>query len=650
MLCRALFALLLFVAPALVASWALSRRSTVPFAVRVLDFGTALGLDLLFTLTLTWVFPLGVSVWLSRAVYLVVAVALYWSPGLGRGTASKPGFAFVFCLFSVTALTLSTTWRLSYDLVIWDRDWHIGIASLLRTSRLPFENFYLPRAWLRYHFLGDVIASNLQSLSGDHLHSALAFSVAHDLFLSLTGLVLVALVTVGASSVWGFTTTKPSVSSVFWLVAAPLFSLAVIFAGPMTLHNVPFSQVFTTTDSAKLCGRTFLGYTTLAYRPHVVVAGFFIAQSFLALALRVKPANDGLYLRRTITALCTSAAALALLDEASAVLLPVGLGCAWIFAPESIHPRRWRALSVVVLTAVIVPFTSVFFGASLSPGGPAQRTAIVPLRHLQLFDPVVTWTDHRAWLSIFLVDYFPFYSVAILVLSLALWERRRELFAVGVFFTTISLASFVAATKIEVNGHPSEGHRFLTAAMVLSPLVSAWALASARKGLVIRLGLFAVMLLTAASGYAWQRSFLAERFANGRTPRERSWAGPVELYSLDCAAWTGPLSSGPAPLEHVDPTVAMPYAGCRPVRLAGRPGEWSITVVGPANGADAARQYRSGDTVDPPTALVCPVDSPMSLECLWARRELQCAPVADRHLVRCPLPRARLEDFYSQLR
>ena len=648
---RALLALALFTAPAALATWAAGRRWPAPAAVRALDFGTFLAADLLLTLSLAWVLPLGRAVWLSRALY--AAALLAWGAASRRDLAAwrpRLNLPVAASVVAVFAVAVRSTWRLSYELVIWDRDWHIGIASMLRASRLPFENFYLPRAWLRYHFLGDVVASNLQTLSGDRLHAAYAFSAAHDLFLAFTGLTLVALVAASGAPMWGWTRRSLSPRALAWWAAAPALTLAVVFAGPMTLKNLPWSEVFASTNSARLCGRTFLGYTTLAFRPHVVVAGFFIAQVLLAVVVRTSAATRALYATRTTLALLTSAAALALLDEASAALLPVGVGAAWLFVPGATHPRRAWGLAVVVAMAALLPATSALFGASLAPGGPAQRTELVPLRHLQLFDPVVPWTDRAAWLEILWVDYFPFYSVVALLGLVALWERRRDLAAVWCLFTALSLASFVAATKIEVNAQPSEGHRFLTAAMVLSPLVAAWALAASRRAHPLRLGLLGVLVATALSGYAWERSFLKERFGGGRTPRERSWAGPVDLFSVDCAEWTGPPALGPAPLEYVDPEAAMPYAGCRPVRLAGRPGGWSITVIGPAHDRAARTQFECSDAVDPPTAVVCMNDNPWRGVCRWARRELQCAPLADGHLLRCALPRGRVAEFYEQLR
>lgn len=648
---RALLALALFVGPAAAGTWALGRRWPAPAAVRALDFGTLLSADLLLTLTLAWALPLGRAVWLTRALY--AAALLAWAAVERRALAAwRPrwNLPLAASVLAVFAVAVKSTWRLSYELVIWDRDWHIGIASMLRAARLPFENFYLPRAWLRYHFLGDVIASNLQTLSGDRLNAAYAFSVAHDLFLSLTGVALVALVAAAGAPVWGWTRRALTARALAWWLLAPALTLAVVFAGPMTLKNLPWSEVFTSTDSAKLCGRTFLGYTTLAFRPHVVAAGYFIAQALLAVVIRTTSATRPLYATRTTLSLLTSAAALALLDEASAALLPVGVGAAWLLVPGATHPSRWKGLAVVLAMAALLPATSAFFGASLAPGGPAQRTEVVPLRHLQLFDPVVAFTDRAAWFEVFWVDYFPLYSVVALVGLVALWERRRDLAAVWCLYAALSIAAFVAATKIEVNAQPSEGHRFLTAAMVLSPLVAAWAIAASRKAHPLRLALLGVLALTAASGYAWERAFLEERFGGGRTPRERSWAGPVDLFSVDCASWTGPPRPGRAPLEYVDPEAAMPYAGCRPVRLAGRPGGWSITVIGPAHDSAARRQFECSDRVDPPTAVVCMSDNPWRGECRWARRELQCAPVADGHVLRCPLPRERVADFYDHLR
>ncbi|MEZ4408996.1 MAG: hypothetical protein R3A52_21370 [Polyangiales bacterium] len=438
---RALLALALFVGPAAVGTWALGRRWPAPAAVRALDFGTLLSADLLLTLTLAWALPLGRAVWLTRALY--AAALLSWAAVERRALAAwRPrwNLPLAASVLAVFAVAIKSTWRLSYELVIWDRDWHIGLASMLRTARLPFENFYLPRAWLRYHFLGDVIASNLQTLSGDRLNAAYTFSVAHDLFLSLTGLTLVALVAAAGAPLWGWTRRALSPRALAWWLLAPALTLAVVFAGPMTLKNLPWSEVFTSTDSAKLCGRTFLGYTTLAFRPHVVVAGYFIAQALLAVVVRTTAATRALYATRTTLALLTSAAALALLDEASAALLPVGVGAAWLFVPAPRTRSARRTSRWCSRWPRSLPATSALFGvARRARRAPPSAPSSCPCATCNL-RPRGGVRRPIGLAQIFWVDCAPALQRDRAGQSeVALWERRRDLAAVWCLYTALSL-------------------------------------------------------------------------------------------------------------------------------------------------------------------------------------------------------------------
>jgi hypothetical protein len=588
---------------------------TAPVA-RVLDVGIALAADTLLVLTLAKFVRLEVAVWITRGLYLAAIPALAMHR---RRPKVSPGTVLV--LAGVAAVVMLSVWRCSYLLIIWDRDWHVPLVSALRAQRLPFENVYLPPATLRYHYLGDVVAAAIQTLSFNTINSALALTVAHDAFLVLTaGVVALLLRETGLRR--------------FWL--APLLVLPVVFAGPLVLGKPSPAETLTTLNSAALCGFTYLNYTTLAYRPHVVIAGLFVVLVFAVVVVRTHANTHARATTRTTASLLTSAACLALLDEASLLMLTLGLGLAYQFVPRAVHPVRGRGIFVLGGMLATLAVVNRAYDGALSPGGPAQAIEIVQARHLSLFSPAVPFAVGREALGIFLMDYFPYYAVILLLGVIALRTRRRDLVAAWVFFTALVAVSCFFAFKVEVNHAATEGHRFITAIMVLAPVVGAYGVCAAPGCVVERVLLVGVLAAVAASGMVWERSFLRERFAHP-PPRERAWAGPTNPIGVNCREWVG-APRDEAPLEYAERAVLYPYAGCQPGRFAAQRSQWSITTLGAVFGPDAAAAYASAGVSDRLAAVVCAA-SPGTSDpaCQWARQHLRCAPLPGDRLVRCPL-------------
>ncbi|MBK8691371.1 MAG: hypothetical protein IPN17_03435 [Deltaproteobacteria bacterium] len=640
-------ALGLYLLPHAVFVLALQRwRPADPWA-RSLDVASAVALDALLVVALSWLVPfdravLGVRVLAALALPLVLVRAPRPQP--------RPHPAAVVGLVALAAGLVALHLPLSWRLVIWDRDWHIAIASMIRTSRLPYENVFLPSVQLRYHYLSDAQAAMLQVLSFNRLHPATTFSLAHDLFLFGASALLVVAASCAGLAPYGLGDRRLSLRSVLaWPVALAL-PLPLVFASPFTLRNVPAAERFTTFDSARFCGHSFLGFTTLAYRPHVAMATYLLVAVASAVLLRARADADDRDAPRSSLAMIASAGALALLDEASLALVAGALGLTWLLVPRAVHPSRWRGALVVAAVAAALPLVSRGLAGSLSPGGPASVVEIVPARHLALFEGVVPFTDRARFWEVAKHDWFPFYATVLCLAAAAAWTRRRDVVAAFVFVTALTVAGVLASLKVEVNHDASEGHRFLTAALVLTAAVGAFVVGAARGAFVVRAGLAAALSLSALSGWAWCQSFLRERFQPGMVPRERAWAGAADPFLMNCDVNLGSPRRSRPPVEYVEASIAVRYTGCERVRLPGRPSSWSLTVVGPTFGGEARTQLMAAPEADQPTGVVCGSD-PAGREpvCAWALRALRCEVLGDGVMVRCALPREKRAAFYREL-
>ncbi len=626
-------ALALYLLPLVVWTTVTGRRAPAPGLVRVLDVGIALSLDGLFVLTLARFVPLALAVWISRALYVVAAVAFT----VRHRVAPRPRAAVVAVVAVASMAAAGALWRMSYELIVWDRDWHVPLVSALRAQRVPFENVYLPLTTLRYHYLGDVVAAMLQTLSGDRLHASLALTLAHDLYLALTASVAA----LAVRALW------PRVGP--WL--APLAALSLVFASPLVLLHAPLREVLDTTDSASLCGYSFLPWASLSYRPHVVIAGLYTVLFALAVAARARPEFDHAHGRRLTLSMLTTAASMALLDEASLLVLTVGLLGANNVVPALIHRRVRGGLYLgVSLLATLWVVNRVFHG-SLSPGGPAQEIALVPARHLALFSEPVPFRDRAAAMKILRHDYFPMYSAAASLGLLAWRTRREDLAALFWLYASMTVAAMAFAFKLEFNHDPLEGHRFLTAAMLLSPFVTLYAVAASRRAPVLRALAMLCVLATTASGAVWYRSFLRERFANGQLPRERTWVGERSTYAVQCHDLLGAWSLRAPAIEYVEGEVFYAYAGCQPARFAARRiGPWNLTVGAAVFGREAHDEYENAGVEGRIAAVVCGTQS-VRVEpvCAWAKEHLRCETLPHGHLVRCAVDPASREALYERL-
>lgn len=636
----ALASISLYLLPALIGIAAGRRRE--PFT-RCLDAGAAMALDAVVVLILARWVPLSDATWIARGAWVATAL-LAWRRGALRLRPSPTSLALVG---ACVALVWHGFHRISYELAAWDRDWHVPLVSSLRAQRAPFDNVFLPHAALRYHYLGDVVAAMIQSLSRGRINASLALSLAHDVYLSLTA----ALVALACHFAALSGPPRSAARGLFGAAAGLAGAWATIFASPFVLTHAPLRELLETSDSGPLCGHSYLPFASIAYRPHVVVAAFFLAQTFLALATLARAEGRGPDTRRHLGALLAAAAPLALCDEASHALVGGALLCAAALVPGSLGRRWLTGLAVAAAYLALLPVMSAGLGGSLAVGGAASHIELVPWRHLKLFEEPVSLEDREMFYRILRRDYGPQLGAAAVALVAALWTRRRAVIAPAVFYVALTAASLFAALRVEVNQAPDEGHRFVTASMLLAPALAAWVVASTRGAWLPRLAMVAVLLASGGSGWAWRSAFIRHRFAAQTLPSERRWTGAYNPNEVDCLRFSGPPRRGLPPVEYVDAEIAYIWAGCQPVRLLGGASKWNLAVHGIRTGWLAHSGYLAQGPEVAPTAVVCeatPLRRWRSMPCEWAAEHLRCVPQGI--FTRCALPESQREDFYRNLR
>jgi hypothetical protein len=428
----------------------LGLRSTAerePWEI-ALDIPATIALDLLVVLALTLVLRLEQAAVVSRVLYLVAAGAI-----ASRRRRSPPRWPHALkdreigLLVVAVCVALAISMQISRRWVVWDRGWHIPLVGSLRGQRLPFHNVFNASEVLHYHFSGDVHASMLQTLSGGVLHASLALSLAHDLHFGLTGLLL-ALFMIS----WGYRAR--------WEHA--LGTAALLLAGPVHLfrENVRTPQE----------GYNFLSFLSFSFRPHTAL-GALLMLGFVGAIVSRLDHRDDLPLEKTAPLLVACAAGLSITEETSLGVLGLTLGLTWLCAPRVIHERRTWGLAVflALLAALVLP--NLVFSASLSPGGEHHVFKIVPWRSPGYYREVLPLSTPRGR---FMLGYDLFGPAAIGFGAIVHAARRRSRGrgVLAAFFFTFLAISTLALTRIDVDGHSLESHRFATAVFVIGPFVA----------------------------------------------------------------------------------------------------------------------------------------------------------------------------------
>jgi hypothetical protein len=588
----------LYLVPLVTVAVLRSRRGREPWEI-ALDIPFAVALDLLGLLALARLMHLETAVLVSRPLWFLGGLAVVLRRRRsGRPWPTWPAAIDLRALARVSlcvALAVALSMVISRPCLNVDRRWHIPLVASLRGQTVPFHNVYDPGGLLAYHYAGDVLAAELQTLSGAVLHASLALSLAHDLVFGLTA-AAVALLFLRRGGRWQTA-----------LVVAP--SLGFLLAGPITFvfghHGV--------------VGYSYTNFLRISYRPHTSLAALFLTGFLGSVWVRLR---GGMHAERvsvvkTWPVLLACTAALALTDEASVALLGLSLGVAWLVEPDVVHPRRLAGAGVFVGLLGVLVGTVLLFGGSLSPGAPVQQVHLTPWR--------VSGYQHKPVLLGTLLGVELLFRDTVCLL--AVWvagaivvarERRRAL-GLFVLFTTLAVVSWVLLARVEVAGSAEEGHRFVTVAMLATPLFGFWWLLRARahsgvgSGRVLRT--LAPLLAVSSVGLSAISTLLWLGLAAPQhCDRPSAVFSQDDFHGMDCRERYGAQLGEDATPRYVTRPLAYGYEGCHPVfaPTSQQLGQyWAVATGTPTFGQEGLRTLHEtmvgeGELLE----ATCPPDQP----------------------------------------
>ncbi len=617
-------AIVLYLLPVAVVLACRARRGRALWAAG-LDVPLAVSADLLLVLGLSRLVTLEVATLASRALWLGGGLA-YLTLARGRPEASRPAWpraAGARAVVITAATAAVATWLSmlgSRPYAMWDCKWHMPLVASLRGQKLPFDNVFRRGEVLHYHFAGDVHAAMVQTLSGDVLHATLALSVAHDVLFGLLG-ATVALLLLGL----GHRRLAP----------AALAVLAALLAGPFTLGLGP------TRTHAE--GYSILNYFTMSFRPHDALAGLFLLGLAGALAARVSEETRARApLGDTVPALLVTTAGLGISDETSLGLVGLALGLTWLLFPRVLHPRR--AGGALVLAGLLIAFLgpNLAFAASIAPGAQRHAVALVAWRSPGYGHPALLLAAH-AGMERLLADLGP---TALLWLGTALGavaaRRRGAAWPLGALATALFVLSAVSLTAVEVNHDHEESHRFMTAGLLLAPVLALLVLRERRpRWPLLRAAGVAVAALGAAAGAASTVDWIASVVPAKRDARETFFTSQ-DLSTIDCRRdLAATLGERPRP-TYLAKTLWYAYAGCHPTFSPARHDmAWALTIGYPLFEKEALRtlvaeRLRAGERL----RAICPRGAAQDPVCAYAIRSARCHDVG-KTLTECELTPAQ---------
>jgi hypothetical protein len=605
-----------------------------------LDIPLALAIDFLAVLLLARVFRLETAVLVSRGLWLAGAagyfvwrrrqLAIAWPRALDRAALGTALMAATLGLLLSTALS-----RTCHN---HDRGWHMPLVASIRGQRLPFMNVYQPQQALEYHYTGDALAAALQTLSFNVIHASHAITLAHDYLFALTALTVALLLK--HFGMRGF--------------YAALGALGMLLAGPLTL--------FSPRSSAQWSGYNFLNYFTLSFRPHCALAGLLVVGFVGSIAVRLRERDQPPSVWSTALPMVASTALLTLTDEATIGLLGAALGLTWLVVPDVVHERRTTGmlLFVALLAAVLLPH--FLLAGTLAPGAVANEVRQVPWRAPGFYSLSVPLTN-PAGLRLLGYDVFPIVAATLAALLSLVRPRGRAHVAAVLFGVVLVALSLVGLCAIEVVAdvpHPPKGgwavqnHRFMTAALLVVPLLSLYLLTlfrNPRRGRVSTGFASAVMVGAMALGAVSTLQWL-KIDAPKHCFQPRSFSAKLDFYALDCRSAMGArFGEEPAP-TYGDKVLVYPYAGCRPTFLAGRAPRLTYRLkVGGAAFGNAALVELQKTVLKPgePLVVVCPREGPQETPCEVVQRAGSCEPAGSQAL-RCVAGEKERKSFMRSAR
>jgi hypothetical protein len=567
-----------------------------------LDIAMVAAIDLLVIDLLSRTVTVETAVLLSRPLWILAAGgATVWRSRRGRELRwpEALGLRELGALAFTCLLALLVSLQLSRPKSIWDRQWHMPLSASLRGQSLPFQNVYEPGPVLHYHITGNVLAAELQVLSGDVLHAAYALSLAHDIFFVLTAAAI-------GLAILHFSGRR--------LVALPL-AVAVLLAGPFTLRGPDGSN--------PMQGYSFLNLLTLSFRPHVPLSELLMAGFVIALLARIADGGPA-PVAKTLPGLFACVSVLGLTDESSTATMCASLGVAWLVFSKIVADTRLAGVGVFVGLAAAIIGPNVLFSAALAPGGPLQKLSFVPWRNPGFENPVLLLSG-RGGLNVLFCDTLPFVLPMVGLAIAMVFAPSRQLGALAVFVWTLCCMSTLAMTRLEINTTPHNVQRFMVAPIYVAPLAGILAIekrwwSSLGRGLLL-VGLGAGCFCTVF----WLRYESLGPGTHTAAPEEFSPKG-FDFYDLDCRKVAGAHRGERASRAYVDRTLQYLFTGCRPVYVPGGDQAYEIwhqkTFSEPTARGFAEFDAEVGDG---PLRVVCPAKGPSDEVCQRVERS-RCPP------------------------
>jgi hypothetical protein len=598
----------------LVALVALLRRERDDALDLAGMIATVFAVDLLGTFALCYLVPLEQAAFVRTGVLVALAAAVAVRRALRGERVVRPRAGMapgdLGALVLAAALGLWLSHMVSSESWIWDREWHVPFTAGLRAQRMPFRNVYEPDLHIRYHLAGDLFAAMLQSLSFATMNASRALSVAHDiqslLLVGITALIF------RATCPW-----SPLVAA----LAAPIPFLV----GPIGLRAGSMGM--------------FEGYSdfnnfTLSFRPHCMIS-LVVLTGLLARVMRLARNRDA----GRPPALSSLAGLLplfglsAITDEISTAAVGVVLAVLWLAWPDLLGTSRRRGLVLLALLAGTALVANLVLAGTIGPGGPVEHARWVAPR-LPHFSgaPLALGLRNEAWRQL-LVDEGPIVIPAVVLVRELLARRGGHAALVSAAMVLgVAAVGLLLFLCFEMDGRTYEGHRFMTAARILLPVVALTYAPRLPRGSFATVALLAPLFAGAVTSWG---------YAFSRLPQRLDVRGTA-AYATDCRRDFGARVGEPMVPTYVDEPIWYPYAGCRPIFAAGHDGPPGAVLagwpmLGPAGFAKMDRAYFAPGV---PARVVCPAgDAYQTFICAKAERVGVCQHEGKRARA-CAIPLA----------
>jgi hypothetical protein len=507
--------------------------------------------------------------------------------------------------FALSLYVSSTFW-------IWDREWHVPFAASLRAQQMPFRNVYDPHTPMRYHLAGDVFAAALQSLSFATMSASRALSLAHDMQAAIAGGVVALMLR--ALCAW------PPAS-------AAVGALVPLLAGPMTLRAAVGNGI-----GPFEADNDFNNFT-LSFRPHCMIAGLVLLALFAHVARLARRARDGRAAAWRPAALVIPLVALcSITDEISAILAGLSLAGLWLCWPKLFAERRSQGAVVLAGAAVAALLANLLLSGTMAPGGPIESARWLVPRLPRFAAPgLPLGTNGDAWASFF-TDEGPFIVPALVVGIVLLRDKAMRAAALvpTLFVAAIAAGGLVLFLCFEVNGRTYEGHRFVTAARFLVPMLALLVASKLPRASLGSLVLFAFVLAGVFSSLGYIFFRLPQKGVNANDGQ----------YQASCREDFGARLGEPIVPTYVDQPIWYRYAGCHPIYAAGHDGSPGVVLAGPPKlGREGyAKMDRSYFPPGEPARVVCAVDAHLRTPLCEKARSLGVCASAGADAVACEIP------------